>query len=173
MINAPVFHVNGDDPEACIGVAQLAYEYRRTFNKDIITSLACCRRRGHSEGDGPSITQPLTYDTISKKKSLRELYTEALVGRGDTTMDEAEQALADYRSQLESNFAEVKGASSSDPSYTRAPDYPVKPEAPASGVMTAVTPETLKTIADSYTNMPDGFTVHSKVRSEERRVGKG
>lgn len=169
MINAPVFHVNGDDPEACIGVAQLAYEYRRTFNKDIIIDLVCYRRRGHNEGDDPSFTQPLMYDTISKKKSVRKLYTEALVGRGDITMEEAEQALADYRSQLESNFAEVKGASSSDPSYTRAPDYPVKPEAPASGVMTAVTPETLKTIADSYTNMPDGFTVHSKVLPQLQR----
>nr|MCW2727565.1 kgd [Aeromicrobium sp.] len=88
MIQAPVFHVNGDDPEACIRVAQLAYEYRRTFHKDVVIDLVCYRRRGHNEGDDPSFTQPLMYDTINAKKSVRKLYTEALVGRGDITLEE-------------------------------------------------------------------------------------
>ena len=168
MIQAPVLHVNGDDPEACIRVAQLAYEYRRTFNKDIVIDLVCYRRRGHNEGDDPSFTQPMMYDTIEKKRSVRKLYTEALVGRGDITMEEAEKALADYQSQLERNFTEVKEAKSQAP-YSRTPVYPVKPEAPSSGLETAVSFETLKAIADSYTNVPEGFTVHPKVLPQLQR----
>ncbi|WP_236551597.1 multifunctional oxoglutarate decarboxylase/oxoglutarate dehydrogenase thiamine pyrophosphate-binding subunit/dihydrolipoyllysine-residue succinyltransferase subunit [Aeromicrobium sp. 9AM] len=167
MIQAPVFHVNGDDPEACIRVAHLAYEYRRTFHKDIVIDLVCYRRRGHNEGDDPSFTQPLMYDTINAKKSVRKLYTEALVGRGDITLEEAEAALSDYQAQLERNFAEVK-ESTTDPGYMRTPDYPDKPEH-AGELLTAITPETMKAIADSYTNVPEGFTVHPKVLPQLQR----
>ena len=147
MIQAPVFHVNGDDPEACIRVAQLAYEYRRTFHKDVVIDLICYRRRGHNEGDDPSFTQPLMYDTIEAKKSVRKLYTEALVGRGDITLEEAEAALTDYQAKLEKNFAEVKAAEGPDLDYSRTPDYPDKPE--LSGALeTAITPE-----AVSYTHL--------------------
>jgi 2-oxoglutarate dehydrogenase E1 component len=167
MVQAPVFHVNGDDPEACIRVAHLAYEYRRTFHKDVVIDLVCYRRRGHNEGDDPSFTQPLMYDTINQKKSVRKLYTEALVGRGDITLEEAEAALADYQTQLEHNFAEVKQVAS-DPDYARTPDYPEKPEH-SGELVTAVTPETLKAIADAYTNVPEGFTVHPKVLPQLQR----
>ncbi|WP_019145191.1 multifunctional oxoglutarate decarboxylase/oxoglutarate dehydrogenase thiamine pyrophosphate-binding subunit/dihydrolipoyllysine-residue succinyltransferase subunit [Aeromicrobium massiliense] len=168
MIQAPVFHVNGDDPEACIRVAQLAYEYRATFHKDVVIDMVCYRRRGHNEGDDPSFTQPLMYDTINAKKSVRKLYTEALVGRGDITLEEAEAALADYQAKLERNFAEVKEASShEDPDYSRTPDYPVKPV--ASELVTAISPEALKAIADAHTNVPDGFTVHPKVMPQMQR----
>jgi 2-oxoglutarate decarboxylase len=167
MIQAPIFHVNGDDPEACIRVARLAYEYRRTFHKDIVIDLVCYRRRGHNEGDDPSFTQPLMYDTIEQKKSVRKLYTEALVGRGDITLEEAEAALSDYQAQLERNFAEVKQAAA-DPGYSRTPDYPEKPEH-SGELVTAISPETMKAIADSYTNVPDGFTVHPKVLPQLQR----
>ena len=110
MVQAPIFHVNGDDPEACIRVAQLAFEYRQAFNKDVVIDLVCYRRRGHNEGDDPSYTQPLMYDLIENKRSVRKLYTEALIGRGDITVEEAEQALKDYQQQLERVFAEVKNA---------------------------------------------------------------
>ncbi len=167
MIQAPIFHVNGDDPEACIRVAHLAYEYRRTFHKDIVIDLVCYRRRGHNEGDDPSFTQPLMYDTINAKKSVRKLYTEALVGRGDITLEEAEAALSDYQAQLEHNFAEVK-ESANDPGYSRTPDYPVKPEHDGE-LVTAISPEAMKAIADSHTNVPDGFTVHPKVMPQLQR----
>ncbi|EFQ82980.1 oxoglutarate dehydrogenase (succinyl-transferring), E1 component [Aeromicrobium marinum DSM 15272] len=168
MISAPVFHVNGDDPEACIRVAQLAYDYRRTFNKDVVIDLICYRRRGHNEGDDPSFTQPLMYDTIETKKSVRKLYTEALVGRGDITLEEAEAALSDYQAKLESNFAEVKAADSGDLDYMRTPEYPDKPEV-SGRLETAISPETMKAIADAYTNVPDGFTVHPKVLPQLQR----
>ena len=148
MIQAPIFHVNGDDPEACIRIARLAYEYRKEFNKDIVIDLVCYRRRGHNEGDDPSFTQPLMYDTINDKKSVRKLYTEALVGRGDITLEEAEEALADYQSQLERNFKDVKEADAPT-DYTRTPEYPTKPD--TGELVTAVTPEMLKAVADSYT----------------------
>ncbi|MCU1543696.1 MAG: multifunctional oxoglutarate decarboxylase/oxoglutarate dehydrogenase thiamine, partial [Microbacteriaceae bacterium] len=84
-IQAPVFHVNGDDPEAVVRVAQLALAYRQEFHRDVVVDLVCYRRRGHNEGDDPSMTQPLMYNLIEAKRSVRTLYTEALVGRGDIT----------------------------------------------------------------------------------------
>ena len=110
MVQAPIFHVNGDDPEACIRVARLAFEYRQAFNKDVVIDLVCYRRRGHNEGDDPSYTQPLMYDLIEQKRSVRKLYTESLIGRGDITLEEAEQVLKDYQQQLERVFTEVREA---------------------------------------------------------------
>ena len=94
MIQAPIFHVNGDDPEACVRVAELAFEFRQEFNKDVVIDMVCYRRRGHNEGDDPSMTQPLMYNLIEAKRSVRKLYTEALIGRGDITVEEAEAGAA-------------------------------------------------------------------------------
>ncbi len=105
----PIFHVNGDDPEACVRVAQLAFEFREQFDRDVIIDMICYRRRGHNEGDDPSMTQPLMYNLIEAKRSVRKIYTESLVSRGDITIDEAEQVLQDYQAQLERVFTETKG----------------------------------------------------------------
>ncbi|HZX02535.1 multifunctional oxoglutarate decarboxylase/oxoglutarate dehydrogenase thiamine pyrophosphate-binding subunit/dihydrolipoyllysine-residue succinyltransferase subunit, partial [Kribbella sp.] len=169
MVQAPIFHVNGDDPEACIRVADLAFEYRQAFNKDVVIDLVCYRRRGHNEGDDPSFTQPLMYDLIEQKRSVRKLYTEALIGRGDITIEEAEQAMQDFQQRLERVFAEVRDAKNepdTPPPYVTAPEYPDKPEGPDA---TAITPEVLKKIADAYTTLPDGFTVHPKVQPQLQR----
>lgn len=120
MIEAPIFHVNGDDPEAVCRVARLAFEYRQAFNKDVVIDLVCYRRRGHNETDNPSFTQPLMYDLIDKKRSVRKLYTESLIGRGDITLEEAEQALQDFQGQLEKVFKEVREATGS-PAPARCP----------------------------------------------------
>jgi 2-oxoglutarate dehydrogenase E1 component len=111
IIQAPVFHVNGDDPEACVRVARLAFEYRQAFNKDVVIDMVCYRRRGHNEGDEPSFTQPLMYKLIDAKRSTRMLYTEALIGRGDISVAEAEEVLRDYQAQLETVFASVHNKS--------------------------------------------------------------
>nr|WP_267894716.1 multifunctional oxoglutarate decarboxylase/oxoglutarate dehydrogenase thiamine pyrophosphate-binding subunit/dihydrolipoyllysine-residue succinyltransferase subunit [Nocardioides sediminis] len=166
MVQAPIFHVNGDDPEACIRVARLAFEYRQAFKKDVVIDLVCYRRRGHNEGDDPSYTQPLMYDLIEQKRSVRKLYTESLIGRGDITVEEAEQVLKDYQQQLERVFTEVREASSQPSEWTTVPDYPDKP---AGEFSTAVTPEVLKRIADAYTTPPEGFTVHPKVMPQLQR----
>ena len=101
MIQAPIFHVNGDDPEACIRVARLAFAFRQEFNKDVVIDLICYRRRGHNEGDDPSFTQPRMYDLIEKKRSVRKLYTEALIGRGDITVEDAEAVMTRFQQRLE------------------------------------------------------------------------
>ncbi|NHC24246.1 multifunctional oxoglutarate decarboxylase/oxoglutarate dehydrogenase thiamine pyrophosphate-binding subunit/dihydrolipoyllysine-residue succinyltransferase subunit [Nocardioides sp. IC4_145] len=166
MVQAPIFHVNGDDPEACIRVARLAFEYRQAFNKDVVIDLVCYRRRGHNEGDDPSYTQPLMYDLIEQKRSVRKLYTESLIGRGDITIEEAEQVLRDYQQQLERVFTEVREASTQPSEWTTVPDYPDKPAGEAS---TAISPEVLKRISDAYTTPPEGFTVHPKVMPQLQR----
>ncbi len=166
MVQAPIFHVNGDDPEACIRVARLAFEYRQAFNKDVVIDLVCYRRRGHNEGDDPSYTQPLMYDLIEQKRSVRKLYTESLIGRGDITIEEAEQVLKDYQQQLERVFTEVREASGQPEEWTTVPDYPDKP---AGETTTAISRETLKRIADAHVSPPEGFTVHPKVMPQLQR----
>jgi multifunctional 2-oxoglutarate metabolism enzyme len=166
MVQAPIFHVNGDDPEACIRVARLAFEYRQAFNKDVVIDLVCYRRRGHNEGDDPSYTQPLMYDLIEQKRSVRKLYTESLIGRGDITIEEAEQVLRDYQLQLERVFTEVREADSQPSEWTTVPDYPEKSVGTA---QTAVTPDVMKRIADAYVTPPQGFTVHPKVMPQLQR----
>ncbi|MEO5851223.1 MAG: multifunctional oxoglutarate decarboxylase/oxoglutarate dehydrogenase thiamine pyrophosphate-binding subunit/dihydrolipoyllysine-residue succinyltransferase subunit, partial [Nocardioides sp.] len=166
MVQAPIFHVNGDDPEACIRVARLAFEYRQAFKKDVVIDLVCYRRRGHNEGDDPSYTQPLMYDLIEQKRSVRKLYTESLIGRGDITIEEAEQVLKDYQQQLERVFTEVRDADSQPSEWTTVPDYPEKQAGPT---QTATSPEALKRIADAYISPPEGFTVHPKVMPQLQR----
>ncbi|TWH01879.1 2-oxoglutarate dehydrogenase E1 component [Nocardioides sp. J9] len=166
MVQAPIFHVNGDDPEACIRVARLAFEYRQTFNSDVVIDLVCYRRRGHNEGDDPSYTQPLMYDLIEQKRSVRKLYTESLIGRGDITIEEAEQVLRDYQQQLERVFTEVREADTKPDAWTTVPDYPEKP---VGETETAVPFEVLKRVADAYVTPPEGFTVHPKVMPQLQR----
>ncbi|MEU6180389.1 multifunctional oxoglutarate decarboxylase/oxoglutarate dehydrogenase thiamine pyrophosphate-binding subunit/dihydrolipoyllysine-residue succinyltransferase subunit [Streptomyces coeruleorubidus] len=165
MIEAPIFHVNGDDPEAVVRVARLAFEFRQAFNKDVVIDLICYRRRGHNESDNPAFTQPLMYDLIDKKRSVRKLYTESLIGRGDITLEEAEQALQDYQGQLEKVFTEVREATSqpaaAEPTDPQA-EFPV-------AVNTAVTTEVVKRIAESQVNIPDHITVHPRLLPQLQR----
>ncbi|WP_411141031.1 multifunctional oxoglutarate decarboxylase/oxoglutarate dehydrogenase thiamine pyrophosphate-binding subunit/dihydrolipoyllysine-residue succinyltransferase subunit [Streptomyces sp. x-80] len=165
MIEAPIFHVNGDDPEAVVRVARLAFEFRQAFNKDVVIDLICYRRRGHNESDNPAFTQPLMYDLIDKKRSVRKLYTESLIGRGDITLEEAEQALQDFQGQLEKVFTEVRDA-------TTAPMTPEVPQPQAEfpvAVDTAISQEVVKRIAASQVNIPDRVTVHPRLLPQLQR----
>jgi 2-oxoglutarate dehydrogenase E1 component len=156
MIQAPIFHVNGDDPEAVVFVARLAYDFRQAFKKDVVIDMLCYRRRGHSEVDEPSFTQPVMYDLIDAKRSVRKIYTEALIGRGDITVEEAEQALRDYQGQLERVFAETRDVSN-------APVDVTSEQPPERAADTAVSVEVLKRIGESQINVPEGFTVHPRL----------
>ncbi|HSY16145.1 MAG TPA: multifunctional oxoglutarate decarboxylase/oxoglutarate dehydrogenase thiamine pyrophosphate-binding subunit/dihydrolipoyllysine-residue succinyltransferase subunit [Jatrophihabitantaceae bacterium] len=166
MIAAPIFHVNGDDPEACVRVARLAVDYRREFRKDVVIDMVCYRRRGHNEADNPSFTQPLMYDIIDSKRSVRKLYTEALVGRGDITLEDAEHALRDFQQQLEKVFVETRNATG------RAQAEPdIEHLTPTQQVTTAISAEVIKRIGDAYANPPQGFTVHPRLKPQiDRRV---
>ena len=169
MIGSPIFHVNGDDPEAAHWVAKLAVEYRQAFHKDVVIDLICYRRRGHNEGDDPSMTQPAMYDIIDTKRSVRKTYTESLIGRGDISVEEAEAALRDFSSQLEHVFNEVreleKHPAKASPSVEEEQQVPAK-------VSTAITSETLEHIGDAFVNVPEGFTPHPRVKPVMERRHK-
>ena len=158
-VQAPIFHVNGDDPEACVRVARLAWEYRQRFHKDVVIDMVCYRRHGHNEGDDPSYTQPLMYKAIAEKRSVRKLYVETLVGRGDITLEEAEQALNDFQSKLQVALDQTR-------SHAPAPTKVAKPPKPV-GVLPHVDTGVQRVVLDKVfaqlTNYPEGFTVHPKL----------
>ncbi|MGM1064436.1 multifunctional oxoglutarate decarboxylase/oxoglutarate dehydrogenase thiamine pyrophosphate-binding subunit/dihydrolipoyllysine-residue succinyltransferase subunit [Saccharothrix sp. Mg75] len=169
MIGAPVFHVNGDDPEACYWVAKLAVDYRQAFNKDVVIDMVCYRRRGHNEGDDPSMTQPAMYDVIDTKRSVRKTYTESLIGRGDISVEEAEKALQDFSSQLEHVFNEVreleKHPIKTSPSIEEEQQVPAK-------LPTGVDRSVIERIADAHVDLPEGFTPHPRVKPVLERRAK-
>ncbi|MFT7473241.1 MAG: 2-oxoglutarate decarboxylase [Verrucomicrobiales bacterium] len=163
LIQAPIFHVNADDPEACVRVAELAFKYREKFKKDVVIDMIGYRRHGHNEGDDPSYTQPLMYRAIQGRRSVRMLYTEALIKRGDLTVEEAEQALDDFRGRLQVALDTTRSADH-DPNAKAA----VQPD--AVGVLpiadTAVDKETLDRVYTDMSRIPDDFTVHPKLASQ-------
>jgi 2-oxoglutarate decarboxylase len=166
-VQAPIFHVNGDDPEACVRVAELAFEYRQRFHKDVVIDLVCYRRHGHNEGDDPSYTQPLMYKAIAERRSVRKLYVEALVKRGELSVEEAEGALADFHNKLQVALDDTR---SHAPEPVKAAKPP-KPVGVRPHVETGVARATLDSIFDHFTAYPEGFTPHPKlVRQFETRA---
>jgi 2-oxoglutarate dehydrogenase E1 component len=166
IISAPVFHVNGDDPEACVRVARIAFEYRQAFHKDVVIDMVCYRRRGHNEGDEPSFTQPMMYKLIDAKRSTRTLYTEALVGRGDITPQEAEEIATDYQNQLEAVFASVNNH---EPEHDD--NFKVPVAIAAEAVASAITEAEAREIAATQVAVPEGFSVHPKLLPQlQKRV---
>ena len=162
-IQAPVFHVNGDDPEAVVQVAQVAFAYRERFHRDVVIDIVCYRRRGHNEGDDPSMTQPLMTNLIEAKRSVRRLYTESLVGRGDITEEEYEKAKADFQGRLEVAFAETHEAETGAHAVIEQ-DGDEQEVVFGEIETTAVSQEVVQLIGDAFTNKPEGFTVHSKLQ---------
>ena len=165
MINAPVFHVNGDDPEACVRVARWAFEYRQAFNKDVVIDLICYRRRGHNEGDEPSFTQPQMYKLIDAKRTTRTLYAEALVGRGDITAEENDQISKEFQAELESIYAAVHNVE------PESPEWQIPSTAEPQDNRTAVSQLVIEKIAETQVAIPEGFTVHQKLLPQlQKRV---
>ncbi|WP_205626801.1 multifunctional oxoglutarate decarboxylase/oxoglutarate dehydrogenase thiamine pyrophosphate-binding subunit/dihydrolipoyllysine-residue succinyltransferase subunit, partial [Mycobacteroides sp. H110] len=168
MIGAPIFHVNGDDPEACVWVSRLAVDFRQKFNKDVVIDLVCYRRRGHNEGDDPSMTNPQMYEVIDTKRGVRKTYTESLIGRGDISMKEAEDALRDYQGQLERVFNEVRDLEK----YQQRPSESVEEDQQLpQKLVTAVDKALLQRIGDAFLAVPEDFSVHPRVKPvlEKRR----
>ena len=190
-LQVPIFHVNADDPETVARTARHAYEYRRTFHKDVIIDLICYRRRGHNEGDDPSMTQPLMYRLIDSLDSTRGVYTAALVGRGDITPQEAQEIAKSYQEELERVFTEariqVTGGTGSDDAgdatdtSTQDLSDPTKVGVPLSsleipysqragtgmmlGWTSAVPRDVVERIGDAQVAWPESFTVHPKLQA--------
>ena len=165
MVQAPIFHVNGDDPEACVRAARLAFSFRQTFHKDVVIDLVCYRKHGHNEGDDPSYTQPLMYQRIDAKRSVRKLYTETLVRRGDITLEEAESALDDFNAKLQAVLDEVRQEPSLAPTELPAPD---RARWTCRRAETGVAPDVLRALSSVVRSVPEGFTDPPQARAPVR-----
>jgi len=176
MVQAPIFHVNADDPEAVLFVTQLAVDYRTEFKKDVVIDLICYRRRGHNEADEPSVTQPLMYKKIAKHKTTQELYAEKLVGEG--LIDESEvQALVDrYREALDRG-APLVSSLVSEPNKTLFVDWsPYLGHDWTLQCDTSVDLQWLQTLAHNTNVAPDSFPLQrqvAKILEDRRKMAAG
>ena len=165
-VQAPIFHVNGDDPEACVRVARLAYEYRQKFHKDVVIDLVCYRLHGHNEGDDPSYTQPAMYRAIAAKRSVRKLYVEQLVNTGAIDMDVAEQTLKDYQDKLQGSLDSARAETTKGVKVARPP----APVGVLPHVGTGADRSMIERVFAQLTNYPADFTPHPKLaRQFEQR----
>ena len=159
-VQAPIFHVNADDPEACVHVARLAFAYQRRFHKDVVIDMIGYRRQGHNEGDDPSYTQPLMYRKIAARPSARTVFTQRLVDRGDITVSEAETALDYFQRMMQQGLDATR--ESAPPAGLLA-----KPSPPPIGVLphveTGVSRALLDEVYAALSTVPEGFTVHPKL----------
>ncbi|MET0157895.1 MAG: multifunctional oxoglutarate decarboxylase/oxoglutarate dehydrogenase thiamine pyrophosphate-binding subunit/dihydrolipoyllysine-residue succinyltransferase subunit, partial [Acidimicrobiales bacterium] len=164
MVASPIIHVNGDDPEACVRAARLAYAFRQRFHKDVVIDMICYRRFGHNEGDDPSYTQPLMYKKIEARRSVRKQYTESLVNRGDLTLEEAEQALNDFQSRLQDALDQTREH------VQEVGEIRAKPAPPPIGVLphidTALDLATVQRIFAAIDTVPEGFAIHPKLAKQ-------
>jgi 2-oxoglutarate dehydrogenase E1 component len=162
MVQAPILHVNGNDPEACVRVVELALAFRQAFQKDVVIDMICFRRHGHNEGDEPGYTQPLMYARIKDMRSVRKLYTELLIKRGELSLEEAEQVLNDFKARLEEAFKTT--LENLPPTVTAPNEPPLDKVLPF--ISTAVPRATLDTISFALSNFPNDFTVHPKLAKQ-------
>ena len=144
-------------------------EFRQRWNADVVIDMICYRRRGHNEGDDPSMTQPAMYDVIDSKRSVRKTYTESLIGRGDISLDEAEHALRDYGSQLEHVFNEIRELEKAEIEPSPSVEYE---QAVPNSLQTAVPLDVVQRIAKAHTDLPEGFAVHPRVKPVLERRAK-
>lgn len=163
-VQAPIFHVNADDPEACVRVARMAFEYRQEFNKDVVIDMIGYRRHGHNEGDDPSYTQPTMYRKIRALDPVRTLYTQALIDRGDITVEEAEQALAYFQDVLQKALDVTRGTSSED----SIANPPPPPQGVLPHVETGVPRSNLEQLYELMKSTPENFTMHPKLAKQFR-----
>lgn len=164
MVQAPIFHVNGDDPEAAVRVAKIAMEYRQQFKKDVVVDIVCYRRHGHNEGDEPSYTQPLMYKRIDEHPSVLTLYRDELIRDKIITAEEADAMAKGVRKYLNDSFEEaMKTELFFKPDVPLAiPEEEILKGQPTGGG-TAVSREALDRVVDALTNFPEGFKVHPKL----------
>ncbi len=168
MVQAPIFHVNGDDPEACVRVARLAFAFREAFHKDVVIDLVCYRLHGHNEGDDPSYTQPLMYRGIESRRSVRKLYTETLVRRNDLSVAETERTLEAFQDRLQQAFEQTRRSAPPQPPGTGGDGLGSGSGGPPPP--TSVDRPVLDRLEATLRRLPDGFALHPKLGQHlERR----
>jgi 2-oxoglutarate dehydrogenase E1 component len=164
MVEAPILHVNGDDPEACLLAVDIAMDYRQQFHKDVFIDLVCFRRLGHNEADEPMVTQPLMYKKINQHPGTRKLYADALVAQGVIGAGDAEAMIADYRAAMDKGthtnktiLSNYKAPFSTDWSpFTKGNKWTVPAD-------TTVPMKSLKSLAKKVCTVPEGFKLHPRV----------
>jgi 2-oxoglutarate dehydrogenase E1 component len=167
MIDAPIFHVNGDDPEAVVFAAKVAIEFRQKFHKPVVIDMWCYRRHGHNEGDEPAFTQPVMYKKIASHPSTLEIYAKRLVSEGVMTEGEVDKARADWRARLDAEFEAGSGYKPNKADWLDGKWAGFKiadQEEDARRGVTGVETATLKEIGRKITKVPDGFRVHRTIQ---------
>ncbi|MDH3440726.1 MAG: 2-oxoglutarate dehydrogenase E1 component, partial [Gammaproteobacteria bacterium] len=164
MIEAPVFHVNGDDPEAAIFVTRLALEYRQKFKKDVVIDLVCYRRHGHNEADEPSATQPVMYSQIRRHATTREIYAERLVAAGVVDAADVSKLQDDYRDRLDRGEPVPKSALGMIGNEFTVDWSPYLNGAWDEAVDTTISPAKVAELAARVTDVPAGFVLHGRVQ---------
>ena len=167
MIEVPIFHVNGDDPLACMQVSQLALDFRQEFGRDIVIDMYCYRRFGHNEGDEPAFTQPDLYAKIDKHPSVAQLYKRELLESGAMTDDDAASLETEFGLRLEMTLDDVKAIEkqkANEKAKFKESSAVFQPEYTSSPVSTAIDQKALKTIVDALTRVPDDFNVQPKIK---------
>ena len=165
MIEVPIFHVNGEDAEACVWVAELATDFRESFGQDVVVDMVCYRRHGHNEGDEPAFTQPIMYERIRDRETVRALYTKALIASGDLSQDEADTIAETFRDKMQSMYEEVhdrRVLPKAQPGFT-AHWKGLTGRFSFDPVPTGVPREVLNRLADVMANPPAGFHLNPKV----------
>ena len=176
MIEAPIFHVNGDDPEAVIFVTRLALEYRQKFGKDVVIDLVCYRRLGHNEADEPSATQPVMYGRIRDLKSTRTQYAERLVGENVLAEDAVRTMANDYRDRLDRGEPVPKAALGMIGNEFTVDWSPYLGQSWDADVDTSISPKTVAELAERLTTLPAGMKLHGRVQriiDERRQMASG
>jgi 2-oxoglutarate dehydrogenase E1 component len=176
MVQAPIFHVNGDDPEAVVFVTQLAVDFRNQFHKDVVIDLVCYRRRGHNEADEPSVTQPEMYEKIKAQTTTRELYAQRLIAAGLLTPQEDAEWVNHYREALERDKPLVSSLVS-EPNKAMFVDWsPYLNHRWDVAAVTQVPMVDLRRLSDRTASVPDGFSLHRVVRKlldDRLKMGAG
>jgi len=164
IIQAPIFHVNGDDPEAVVHVARIATEFRQRFKKDVVVDIFCYRRHGHNETDEPAFTQPIMYRTIAEHPTTRQIYAKRLVEEGVVTEAEVEALVTDFMAYLDSQYDAAKSYRPNKADWLEGAWSGIEV---ASGELrrgeTAVPIETLTEVGTALTKVPDGFNLNRKI----------
>ena len=177
-VEAPIFHVNGDDPEAVVTVARIATEYRQNFGRDVVIDMFCYRRLGHNEGDEPKFTQPLMYDRIAEHPTTREIYARQLVAEGEMTRREVDELADEFRDRLDQRFEAAAGYR---PNRAMWFEGRWKGIGQAHGEVrrgkTAVSQRRLREVGKALTTVPDGIALHPTIRrqleAKEKLFGSG